>query len=183
MAVTAYVATDQTGAQTQIDIDHASSWVLNVQTTFDLGGGLFTMKDGQTTADDITFSLYQGSDSTGTLLDSVTLTHAAFCSQVSNCGNFEFHQFFFVTPIQLDSGNTYFATLTSSAPDTQSLAYFIKSDTFYASDETGTPVDSSPFDSVADPAVPEPASFFLAGGGLLLLGASRSVLARLRSHR
>ena len=41
-----YLSTGQTGAQTQIDIAHTSSWLLNPNVDFSFAGGLFTMKAG-----------------------------------------------------------------------------------------------------------------------------------------
>jgi hypothetical protein len=169
MGATYYLATDNTGAQTQIDVNHSSTWVLNVGTTFDLGGGLFSMKAGNSATDTVSFNLYSGSDATGTLLASVTLDNATFCAQAANCGTYVFHQFF-ISPVTLLSGQTYYAALTSSAPDTQSQAYFIKSDTFFVSDENGTPVVPSPLGPGPVTETPEPSTVMLSGLGLVMLG-------------
>src|SRR5579863_2821409 len=74
-----YLATGQTGAQTQIDVSHTSTWELIPNIDFSFGGGLFQMKDGQTASDDVLLSLYQGTDATGTLLGTLTLSNTAFC--------------------------------------------------------------------------------------------------------
>jgi hypothetical protein len=138
---------------------------------FDFGGGLFTMKDGSSTSASVTLALYQGTDDTGSLLTSFNLTQPDFCAQVSNCGQFAFHQFFFVAPVSLVAGTTYFAALTSAAANTQSLAYFIKNDSFFISDQSGTPIQPQPVDfgSPASSTIPEPHSlaFLGIGGGLL----------------
>ena len=168
-----YLATGQTGAQTQIDVNHTSSWLLTTNVNFDLGGGLFTMKDGSSTSDTISLKVYLGSDATGTLLTTLTLTHTTFCSQTGNCGQFAMHQFLFPTAVSLTSGTTYFATLTSSAPDVQSQAYFIKNDTYFISDINGTPISIQPvvFDAapqVGASATPEPGTAWLLAGALAL---------------
>src|SRR6267154_6384294 len=76
-----YLTSGQTQAQTQIDVAHTSTWLLDPNVNFDFAGGLFTMKAGGSIADDITLSLYAGSDNSGTLLGSVTLTPLQFCAQ------------------------------------------------------------------------------------------------------
>jgi hypothetical protein len=165
------LATDQTGGQTQIDVNHSSTWLLNPSFSFDLGGGLFVMKAGNSVATTVTFTLYQGTDTTGAVLTSTTFNSTQFCAQVGNCGTFAFHPFFFTTPVALAAGTNYFGALTSAAPDVQSQAYFIKSDSFFASDITGTPVVPSPFDAPSGPApTPESSSLFLMSAGLGALG-------------
>jgi hypothetical protein len=168
MAATVFLSTDHTGAQTQIDLNHTSSWAFSVNTTTDLAGGVFTMKDGSSTAADITLSLYQGSSASGPLLKQVTLTHTQFCTGFSNCGQFDWHPLAFASTYQLQVGVNYFVTLTSSAVDTQSTAYFIKDDgTFFGSSDTlGTPANPNPLTAP----VPEPATFLLSGLGLAALG-------------
>ena len=86
-----YLQTGQTGAQTQIDVNHTSTWLLTPNIDFDLGGGLFVMKDGSNTSARVTLSIYQGNDDNGPLLGSAWLTHADFCTQVTNCGQFKYH--------------------------------------------------------------------------------------------
>jgi hypothetical protein len=160
-----YLATDQTGAQTQIDVAHTSTWVMTPNTTFDFAGGLLTMKAGGSATVVVTFSLYEGADNTGSLIGSVILTNAGFCGQVSNCSKFETHQFLFLSPIELTSGTTYFAALTSLAVDTQSQAYFIKDSTSFVSDVFLAPITPEPVDF----GVPEPGTIALMAIGLALL--------------
>ena len=162
-----YLETGQTGAQTQIDVNHTSTWSFTPNISFDFGGGLFVMKDGSKTSAQLALSLFQGSDATGPLLGSAGLTHTEFCAEVTNCGQFKYHQFFLDTPIPLVSGMTYFAALTSAAADVQNQAYFIKSDTF-VSDQNGTAIDPQPIGSNAS--APEPDSIVLMGLGLLICG-------------
>src|SRR5512138_571595 len=52
-ASTIFLATGQAGAQTQIDIDHTSTWQFTSTEDSLIGGGLFTMKAGQNTGDDV----------------------------------------------------------------------------------------------------------------------------------
>ncbi len=174
--IIAYLSTGQTGDQTQLDINHASTWLFTPNVAFDLGGGLFEMKDGSKTWADIGLSLFLGSDTSGQLLGSSSLTHATFCAQVSKCNQFNYHQFFFDTPIPVVPGVTYFAALTSTAADAQKEAYFIKAETFI-SDQTGTAIDPQPIgDSTAN--TPEPVSMVLTGLGLLVCGAGPRLARR-----
>ena len=179
-----YLSTGQPGAQTQIDVNHTSTWSIAALTPFELGGGVFTMKGGSAVSATIQLALYQGTDATGTLLASTTLTSTTFCGQSANCGQFAFHQFFFTTPILLSVGTNYFAALTSSAVDTQSQAYFIKSDASSIADANGTPIDPPPgtFTPGAASDVPEPQSLAIGAIGLALIGIGRLSRRGIRSR-
>lgn len=171
-----YLATGQTGGQTQIDVNHTSSWLMTPNTDFQFAGGLFTMKDGQTTASAITLSLYQGLDSSGTLLGSTVLSTPTFCASVSNCGQYNYHEFDFTTPFTLSTGATYYLALTSVAPDVQSQAYFIKNDSFFISDQVGNAIQPQPvtFGTPSAATVPEPESIWLTAlGAGCLFGTQR----------
>lgn len=158
---------------------------------FDFGGGLFSMKSGVSTSATVLLSLYEGADASGPLLASVDLSLAIFCAQVSNCGQYEFHQFFFSAPASLAVGTTYFAALTSSASDVQSLAYFIKNDSYFIADEVGAKINPQPVtfgspSTIPDPAlVPEPRPLTLMGIGLglILWGAKPPKPVESRSSR
>ena len=58
---TYYLWTGQSGAQTQIDVDHKSSWYITVASgsSFTFGGGKFTIKKGSSASDTISLELYQ----------------------------------------------------------------------------------------------------------------------------
>ena len=111
--------TGQTGAQTQIDVNHTSSWYITVNSgTVLFGGGQFTIKRGSATTNSITLKLYAGS-AAGSLLASKTVLPSGVGSSYANV------DFSFATPLSLGPG-TYFANVTSSAIDTASQQYFIK---------------------------------------------------------
>jgi hypothetical protein len=166
-----YLATNQTGGQTQIDVNHTSSWLLEPNVDFSIAGGLLTMKAGQNASATVTLSLYEGTDASGSLLSSAALTNAVFCGQVANCGSFAKHTFSFTNPILLDSNLSYFARLTSNAPDVQSKAYFIKSGSFI-SNANGNAIIPQP---IGDVATPEPATI-----GLLALGLGLVAIPQVR---
>ena len=157
-----YLATGQTGAKTQIDTAHTSSWIMTPTINFSLGGGIFTMKDGSSSTDTVTLSLYQGVDDTGTLLAQIALTNSVFCGQVGNCGSFNSHDFFFTSAIALSSGVTYFAELTTPAANAQNVAYFIRDSTYFISDSSGLAVNPRPVTFGAPaPSVLEPRTVLL----------------------
>jgi len=164
-----YLATDQTGGQTQIDVTHTSTWLLEPNVDFSFAGGLFIMKAGNSASASVTLSLYQGNNDAGPLLGSVALTNAAFCSQAANCGSFAQHAFLFTNPILLDSDLNYLAKLTSTAPDVQSKAYFIKSKTFFMSDVNGNAINPQPIGELAATETPEPATMGLFAFGFSLI--------------
>ena len=127
MAEDFYVKTGQTGAQTQIDVAHTSSFSFQPTTATSFAGGIFTMKAGSSASRTVTFALYENL-SAGPVR-SVTLTYSQFCAlhtPASNCSQFGPVQFSFATPYVMVPGRTYYARLTSGAPDVQSQAYFIK---------------------------------------------------------
>ena len=169
-----WVSTDQTGAQTQIDINHSSFWQFIPTIEWELGGGLFEMKSGSASTADVLLRVYAGVNDTGSLLDTVTLTNTAFCAQVGNCQQFGTHTFAFGTPVPLSIGQSYFVTLTSIALDTQSTAYFIKASQSTITDQNGTDIDPQPVGALVTS--PEP-------GTLLLLGIPLAVLFKLRPTR
>jgi uncharacterized repeat protein (TIGR01451 family) len=117
----AYVETDQTGAQTQIDVNHSSTFYLGVVSSIQFGGGNFVMKRGSATSalDKSTLTLYANSVCSGTVLAAVDVDVSAFT------GSYAAVSHHFAAPVSLNPG-AYCAKLTSTAPDVQSQAYFIK---------------------------------------------------------
>lgn len=129
-----FVSTDITGAQTQIDTNHMSTWIVEVNSNVTVTGGKFVMKEGSKTSDPLTFSIYQGALSDAAITSgtnnpfaSITLSNSQFELQTKQ--QFNVVVFNFTLPVVLQSGNTYTAALTSAAPDAQSDAYFIKGGT------------------------------------------------------
>lgn len=123
-----YVVTGQTGAQTQIDTNHTSSFTIK---TTGLGvqffGGKFTMKAGSATTSTVKFSLYDSLAPGAIPLAVKEFSYSAFCSQHGGtCTQFASTTFAFSTPVSLAAGRSYYGKLTSVANDVQSQAYFIK---------------------------------------------------------
>ena len=115
-----YLYTGQSGAQTQIDSKHTTTWSLSVTGTLQFSGAKLTMKAGSSTTASTTFTLYSGTGTSGPILCQVELNRLNFTTQ--------FNLITFLcpgAPLTLTTGS-YYATVTSPAPDTQSTAYFIK---------------------------------------------------------
>ncbi len=186
-----YFMVGQTGAQTQIDVNHTTSWSFNATSAWTLGGGDFTMKDGSSTKADIALSLYQGTSSAGTLLDSLTLTTAAFCTlHAGNCGSFNSTPFHFATSYTLTTGLDYYLALTSLSSNVQSQAYFIKDPGKVTISDAngialpGQTIGPSPTPVPTPTSVPEPVSLALCAtllAGLMMhMGRKRAAGAAKR---
>jgi hypothetical protein len=134
------VTTGHTGAQVQDDVDHTQHWTFSVTSDVsDVAGGLFTMKDGPHTSENIEFDIYEGTygNPLGSDLLSAILGPSSFTQSYAPV------QFIGGVPITLLSGHTYTAVLWSNAADSQSNAYFIKggSDSLLSfTDPNGSPV-------------------------------------------
>lgn len=117
-----YIYTGKTGAQTQIDYRHSSTWSILVAEGANvvLGGGKITMKVGSATTANVTLACYAGTSSAGKLLASSTLQPSAFTQKFAPI-TFSFGKLV----DQLTAGD-YFCEMTSNAQDPQSEAYFIK---------------------------------------------------------
>lgn len=177
-----YLATGHTGAQTQIDINHTSDWLMRPNIDFDFGGGLFVMKDGPSTTSTVRLSLYEGFNASGLLLGTVEFTNSQFCAPVGNCQSFTTHQFLFGTPLLLSANTVYYAALTSQAIDAQATAYFIKNDNYFISDINSNAIIPSPADiNTSD--LPEPQSFALLALGLGFVWAKRQRIVTLATKK
>lgn len=79
--------TGQQFAQTQIDVNHRTTWTISTTGSVPAGaefaGGVFTMKKGSSTTATITLSYYLGTNNQGTLLGSVSLTNSSFTGSFS----------------------------------------------------------------------------------------------------
>ena len=114
-----YLYTGQTGAQTQIDTNHTTSWLLTANSAWTLGGGRFVMKCGSATTGDISLVVRTGS-ATGSEVARVTLPVGSFTQSFTETA------FNFAQVLTLQANTTYYIGIESSAPDVQSQAYFIK---------------------------------------------------------
>ncbi|MEO5926307.1 MAG: PEP-CTERM sorting domain-containing protein [Bryobacteraceae bacterium] len=103
----------------------------------------------------------------GTLLAAVTLTPASFTQSYTDTN------FFFVSPVSLLSGTTYFAALTSPVGTRGSKQYFIKDGGPVITDAGGIPIDPPPIGGDGSGPVPEPSTLGLLRASLLGLAAFR----------
>lgn len=116
--------TGNTGAQTQIDQNHKTTWTISVATApvgAQFWGAKLSMKRGSSTSADISLNFYRGTNASGTFLGGVTLTSSSFSQS-----GFPVVDFQLATKINIESSTTYYVELVSTAPDSQSQAYFIK---------------------------------------------------------
>ena len=174
LADTYYVYTGQSNAQTQIDVNHTSSWsFLTGNVPFELGGGNFTLKEGPQTVANIKLSLYLGTSAVGSPVAEIDLTNAQFDALYvppitvpgSNTQSFTLVPIYFAAPYTLLANSQYFMALTSTAVDSQSRAYFIKGfDTFTIQTPGGNPPPVS---------TPEPGSLGVLGLAMAGLAAWR----------
>lgn len=124
-----YLFTGQTGAQTQIDVAHTSNWYVKADSATNFVGGRFTIKRGPSTTAPITLTVRLNGP-TGVILATKTLTAADVSTSytLTEFGGGAWDGGAPAYPYSLVSGTTYYVSLTSSAVDTQSTAYFIKRD-------------------------------------------------------
>ena len=180
-----YLVTAQSGANTTIDADHLTQWypstlaqscivqacanvtVADFAPTFDwqLGGGNFTIKRGDTNQDSIILNIWDGVVSgtpaalTGTNVATVTLAAASVATQYTPT------DFLFTTPVTLLTGHKYIATLTSVASTNGADQYFIKDPQVLQIQDSGGVVLTD--------TVPEPATWVLMAGFFGLAGLAR----------
>ncbi|MEY3023730.1 MAG: hypothetical protein RJA16_556 [Planctomycetota bacterium] len=156
-ATNIYVATNITGAQSQIDINHRSYWTFSTGASVaNFTGGSFEMKRGQSAVGSVSFAVILGTyqdflnnynagtgaytnPSAGSL-GSIIVQQSLDQTHFSN-SSFQQTAFSGVTTT-LAGGTTFTAVLWSSVPDTQSQAFFVKQgggNLFWA-DSAGSPV-------------------------------------------
>lgn len=191
-----FLTTGQASANTTVDSGHEMEWVAPSLTasclvtscdtfstnSFDsafnwtLGGGEFTIKEGNAVSAGITFSIWDGAPGgtlaapTGTLVDSVTI------SPINVPRSYTPTAFTFATPVTILAGHHYTATLTSQTGTTGSQQYFIKGiDTVGVLDSSGMAL------SDPSPSVPEPSSILMIASGLGLMAAAFSSKRRHRT--
>lgn len=170
--------TNISGAQTQIDSTHTSTWGFTTGLAWDFGGGTFVMKKGTSASADVVLSIYQGTNS-GTPVGTVAVPSTGFTQSFGNV------QFLFSTPLALQANSQYYVDLTSTASGQGSTQYFIKgansSLTFV--DSNNNPIPSGYVTSVTDtsgnttstvPGLPEPASVSLIAVALGGTGVARA---------
>lgn len=149
-----YIATDQTGAQTQIDINHRSYWEFATTTAVaDFRGGSFVMKRGNSAVGTVEFAVILGTYTdflanynagTGVYSDPGSGSGSIVVRQSLDQTNFtnSFSQTAFTDVATTLSAATQFtAVLWSSVPDVQSQAFFVKQGgELFWSDSSGSQV-------------------------------------------
>lgn len=170
-------STDQTGANTQIDISEDEIWTFNVTSgTLNDVFGKFVIKSGPSTDEPIVFSLFSGAPPAGSLLASDQLLSISDSS--APCATCLITQTytewtFSMTGVNIGAGS-YYVRLSSITPSNGANQYFFKNGALVSQ------IDCEPgaaCGSITDPQpVPEPASMSLLGLGLL--AAARRVRRR-----
>ncbi|MCE9620191.1 MAG: hypothetical protein K8R92_09815 [Planctomycetes bacterium] len=160
-----YISTGQMGAQVQCDTNHTQSWTFHVtQDVSDVMGASLVMKRGSQTSAGITFRINEitlnDDVASATTLLSVTLGSSAFSQQFNNV-------VFQAAPITLRAGHTYTAVLSSTAPNQQSKAYFIKRADLSWTDAGGSATTTSGFIEPGAAPVPAPGAALLLAFGVM----------------
>ncbi|MEY4635293.1 MAG: hypothetical protein RJA55_1091, partial [Acidobacteriota bacterium] len=161
-----YLFLDITGAQTQIDVEHTTSWNINVASgqTLQLYGGAFVMKKGADATADVVLTL-RNSGPGGSVIATKTRTSSAFT------GTFADVLFAFDTAQTLNPGR-YYVTLTSAASLSGAAQYFIKGAT---SPGLGDGVTDVPSSTATTAASPETQNFTLVKTATTSVAASASL--------
>ena len=120
-----WLYSDITGAQTQVDTNRAKDWTITLAPTaapLAFKGGQLMMKRGSSSSANVVLTPYSSTSSSGTQLAQATLPPTSFAASVA------LEVFQCASAVTLTAGNTYYDPLTSTAVDTQSQAYFIRTD-------------------------------------------------------
>jgi PEP-CTERM motif len=185
------VTTDISGARMELDNTHSGIWLFQAASTWNVLGAKFWMKEDQGATAATVLALWEGLPSSGSKVTEKQLSHTDFCAQVSNCQQFDEHDYQFPSQYTLTSGLTYTLVLSSDVQASGSQQYSLKSDgaKAYFYDSSVLPNSDPPAGAGLPPgnlngpiqftygneqdlglaAVPEPLSFLLVGSGLLLV--------------
>lgn len=169
-----FVSTGKTGAQVQTDINHTQHWTFSVSQNVTVNGGLFTMKDGPSSVENVSFVIFEGEYS------SFPNSYNALFNKTLSNGDFtqQFKPIFFQnTAISLLAGHSYTGVLFSNAADTQSTAYFVKGGSnspLVFVDQNGSPVTSIETTSIRatitpNSTIPEPTILVLMSAPLAVM--------------
>ncbi|MDX2035043.1 MAG: PEP-CTERM sorting domain-containing protein [Isosphaeraceae bacterium] len=167
-------STDQTGANTQIDIDHTTIYNFYVLPGQSVTGilGDFTIKRGSKTTEPITFSLWSGVDGLGTRLASISLAASSVSQSYES-------RIFDLDPLGAPLGpGSYSVQLSSMTGDQGSRQYFFKGGRFQSSDPAAVSTVPPPSGGGTPPAVPEPSTVLSAA-----LGSVAALALARRRHR
>jgi hypothetical protein len=191
-AAVVYVNTGQPNANTTVDTAHTSYW--NLQTgnnPFQLGGGVFELKRGNSASAPIVLTLYIGTNlSIGAVVATRTVYTPEFDVLQGNNATYSPTNIYFGTegdhdsnlatpdqlitaaPLTLLANTNYYLALSSTTGTSGSEQYFIKStnDQFVYVNDGGQQVDPNSGTVVE---TPEPTSMLLLMAGLAGLGAAR----------
>jgi len=146
-AATYYLYTPITGANTTFSAAVSSVWRFNVTTSFDFGGGSFTIKKGNGATDDPHFSLctsipagYTGGDPCPS---GPSLVATASIARSTVTSSYTLWPIRFSAPITLSAGQTYYGVLWSGTQSIGSKQYFVKgANSTFVGDSAQVPISS-----------------------------------------
>lgn len=162
---TLQVSSTQQGANTTIDRNHSTTWNLPVASGFivrDITGS-FVLKEGQRTADPITFSLFAGLNASGSML----ATSSVSAGSIGQSWNSESPALFKLFNVNITAGD-YSLKLYSPALDGGDTSWFFKGANTRL---TYGNIAARPSNFLLATPVLEPGTLALLGLGLVGLGA------------